>query len=94
MSPQNDALEALIRELGVTHCPACQTPITPATVQVGWEHQPRDYAHGPVTWLVCRARVDRGPGQRFCEHHLRDRDIPPGRVVESDDQAIAVLREA
>jgi hypothetical protein len=94
MNPKDDALEALIRELGMIHCPACQTPLTPATVQVGWEHHPRDYPFGPVTWLVCRARVDRGPGQDFCAHHLRDRGIPPGRVVETKEEAIAVLREA
>jgi hypothetical protein len=92
MNSHDDALEALIRELGVTHCPACQTPITSATVQVGWEHQPREYAFGPVTWLVCRARVDRAPGQCFCAHRLRWRDIPPGRIVESTADAIAVLR--
>ncbi|MGH8066997.1 MAG: hypothetical protein ACRERE_17515 [Candidatus Entotheonellia bacterium] len=84
MSPQDDALAALIRELGVTHCPSCQTPITLTTVKVGWDHRPADYPYGPVTWLVCRA----------CAHRLRLRDIPTGRVVESKEDAIAVLREA
>jgi hypothetical protein len=84
MSPQDNALEALIRELGVTHCPSCQTPITPTTVKVGWDHHPSDYSYGPVTWLVCHA----------CAHRLRWRDIHPGRVVESKEDAIAVPREA
>jgi RNase P subunit RPR2 len=83
MSPQDDPRAALIRELGVTHCPQCQTPITPATVRVGWEHHPQDYPFGPVTWLVCSR----------CEHHHRDRGIPPGRVVETEEEAIAILRE-
>ena len=94
MPSPDDALEALIRELGMTHCPTCQTPITPATVHVGWTYHPVDYPFGPLAWLVCSARVDRGPGHRFCEHRLRGRDIPPGRVVETEADAIAVLRGA
>ena len=84
MSPQDDQLEALIRELGFTHCFSCQTPITPGSVVVGYDQHPRDYPYGPVTWLVCRS----------CGHRLRWKDIPTGRVVESQDDAIAVLREA
>jgi hypothetical protein len=92
MPPQDEPLAALLRALGMTHCPACQTPISPATVQVGWDHRPADYPYGPLTWLVCRARGDRGPGQNLCAHRLRGRDIPPGRVVETEADAIAVLR--
>jgi hypothetical protein len=92
MNIQEDGLEALLRELGMTHCPDCQTPITLATVQVGWDHRPADYPFGPLTWLVCRARVDRGPGQNLCAYRLRGRDIAPGRVVETEADAIAVLR--
>ena len=40
MNPQDNPRDALIRELGLTHCPACQTPITSATVEVGWDHRP------------------------------------------------------
>jgi hypothetical protein len=94
MNSQDTPLEALIRELGMPRCSSCQTPIAPATVQVGWTYHPTAYPYGPLTWLVCCARVDRGPGHRLCEYFLRRRDIPPHRLVETEEEAIAVLREA
>jgi hypothetical protein len=92
MPAQETALEALIRELGVTHCPACQTQITPATVKVDWTYRPQDYPFGPLAWLVCRVSVDKGFGQSLCAHFLKRRDIPPDRVVRTPEEAIAVLR--
>jgi hypothetical protein len=84
MNPQENPLEALIRGLGFTRCCTWQTLITEATVKVGWDNKPADYPFGPVTWLVCRS----------CGHRLRSRDIPPGRVVETEEEAVAVLRDA
>jgi hypothetical protein len=57
MNSQDNLLEALIRELGMTHCPACQIPISPATVQVGWDYDPTAYPFGPLTWLKARHNI-------------------------------------
>ena len=86
IASQDELIEALIRGLGFTHCrtPECQTLITPATVVVGYDNRPRDYAYVPVTWLTCTQ----------CGKHIKSRDIPRGIVVKSKEEAINILMEA
>ena len=70
MSSQDDQLEALIRDLGLTHCrtPECQTPITPETVVVGWNNRAQwEHPLGGITWLTCT----------HCGQPIKTRVSPP-----------------
>jgi hypothetical protein len=88
MTPQDDLLEAVIRGLGFTHCPMCQTRITTANVRVGWNPSAADDAVFPRAWLTCT--------HNQCGTHLKvvSVTLPGGRFVQSQEEAINALLEA
>ena len=83
MDPQDDRLEPILRRLGLTYCPTCQTPITTANVLVGWNTRAEfDTPYGPTVWMVCTR----------CGAHLKDA-YPPD-FVQSQEEAITILSNA
>jgi hypothetical protein len=84
MTPQQDQLEAIIRGLGITHCPTCHTRITASTVKVGWNPRSADDAVFPIAWLTCT--------YNRCATQLKRAQVNlGGRFAASEQEAMDAL---
>ncbi len=81
MDEPDARLGPLLTQLHLTQCPTCQTRLTSANVQIGWNTRAEDDAVFGLVWLTCK----------HCGNHVKTAGVRNGFAQSLDDAINAFL---